>query len=450
MKKLLCIVNAVLLSICLSACSSNDKTDEQQSSDETSQSVDDSSLIDSTYEEYESELGETVDETDRIEITDTIFSDTTDKTINQDTIVYETLSQIIRESASASVTKSPETKREDKQTSKTDRIENSACAHKYKLTSAVDSTCATAGSKTYTCSKCNFSYKDPIAMKKHNYNDAACMIPKTCKNCFQESGSALGHSYGSDKKCTRCGLVSNEVNNQAFTVSVRNDKSLPVANVTVTIYNDAYSTDPIAVGNTNKSGIFTVDLEKVSCYRIVLSNLPDGYTANESYTASNTSRINISLKYNVVENTKDHSYADYKVGSTMWDFTVTDTDGNLYTLSKLLDDKKLVILDFWYVACSPCKAEFPYFEAVHQKYDDDITILAMNHFDSEESIKALREELEVTFPMVKEELGLRDAFDITNYPTTVMVNDSGKIVSIHRDAYASEEEFLKIIESLIK
>ena len=74
----------------------------------------------------------------------------------------------------------------------------------------------------------------------------------------------------------------------------------------------------------------------------------------------------------------------------------------------------------------------------------------MNHFDTQESIKSLRDSMGVTFPMVKEELGMRDAFGIANYPTTVFVNSNGKIVSIHTAAFESEEAFFNTIESFLK
>lgn len=38
----------------------------------------------------------------------------------------------------------------------------------------------------------------------HNWNEANCTNPKTCSDCGETSGSALGHNY-SNGKCTRCG-----------------------------------------------------------------------------------------------------------------------------------------------------------------------------------------------------------------------------------------------------
>ena len=327
---------------------------------------------------------------------------------------------------------------------------NKKCVHNYKLEFVKDSSCTVAGYKTYSCSKCKHSYTEPLDFSEHNYTEATCTGPMRCNVCSIVFGSTLGHSYGSDDKCVRCG-VKNYVddNLQDLTVSVKNDKNISIKNVTVSIYKGDNS-NTFAVGKTNSKGVFTVRIDKGSSYKIVLSDLPSGYAAEEGYIAYNTTRANIKLKTVSLENSSDHSTADYKVGSKMWDFTVTDIDGKEYNLYDILQEQKLIIIDFWYVACVPCKNEFPYFESVHNKYKDDVTILAMNHFDNEGEIKRLRDEMRISFPLVKENIGLKSAFDVTNYPTTIIIDSSGRIISIHREPYESEKELFDIIDSLLK
>ena len=134
----------------------------------------------------------------------------------------------------------------------------------------------------------------------------------------------------------------------------------------------------------------------------------------------------------------------------MGDFTLTDTDGNSYTLSELLKEKDLVILNFWYVACAPCKAEFPYLEAIHNNYADNVQLLTMSHWDSEDSIKELRQQMGVTFPMIKEDIGFKEGFGLSMYPTTVYIDRSGNILKIDVGGYKSEQELVNIIEGFLK
>ena len=69
-----------------------------------------------------------------------------------------------------------------------------ATNHSYasKVTTAAN--CTKEGVKTFTCSKCASKYTESIAKTAHNYAAATCTKPKTC-TCGATSGTALGHSY---------------------------------------------------------------------------------------------------------------------------------------------------------------------------------------------------------------------------------------------------------------
>ena len=135
----------------------------------------------------------------------------------------------------------------------------------------------------------------------------------------------------------------------------------------------------------------------------------------------------------------------------MTNFTLTDTDGNTYRLSDLLKEKKLVILDFWFATCNPCKEEFPFFEAAVQTFSDDIALLAINPIDNLHTIKALRNQLNatsktaITFPMLMDTCNLFLGFEVTNYPTTVFIDSTGRIMDIRIGTFPSKEAFLATI-----
>ena len=136
----------------------------------------------------------------------------------------------------------------------------------------------------------------------------------------------------------------------------------------------------------------------------------------------------------------------------MTDFSLTDIDGNAYRLSSLLSQKQLVILDFWYTTCEPCKMEFPYFESAVQKYGDKISLLAINPINDEKAMKTLRQQLNasdktaVSFPMLKDTCNLYLGFEVTSYPVTVFIDSNGVIMDIHQGAFSSEAAFLAAVE----
>lgn len=319
------------------------------------------------------------------------------------------------------------------------------CQHDYVLARQTAPTCTGGGRMEYDCTKCDHTYGQTIAATGHRFIEASCTAPKTCVVCSQTEGNALGHQY-QEGLCTRCGQADpNAPREVTYTVTVRSDKGAAIEGVSVSIYTGGSS--PAAVGRTNTKGVAAMTLMNADSYRIVLSDIPSGLAAKESYTFK-TTQVNINLSTVSQISPDDHSKANYKVGSTMGEFTLTDTDGNVYTLSALLKEKDLVILNFWFVNCGPCKAEFPYFEGIQGKYDN-VQLLTLNHFDKEEDILGLREQMGVTFPMIVEDIGFREGFGIQAYPLTVFIDSSGEILRIHSGTFTSQAELEALIDSLI-
>ena len=323
--------------------------------------------------------------------------------------------------------------------------QSAQCTHTYQLTETKASTCVAAGSKTYTCSQCQNGYTQTLALVEHKYGPASCTKPQTCSVCSNTTGEALGHSYGANNLCIRCNQKAAPVE---FKATVYSDKNVPVKGVTVNIYTDASGDTPAGSGVTNEKGVALITLEGSSKYRIILTNVPKGYQPKESYECSSTT-FKMTVTTLAVRDPLDHSRAQYKTGDIMEDFTLTDTEGNTYRLSKLMQQKKLIVLDFWYVTCEPCKKEFPYFETALDKYGEDIALLALNSLNSEEDIRKLRSEMGVDFPMIRENIGLTAGFGVTAYPTTVLISSDGRIQTIHKGAYKSEADFLNAIEKYL-
>lgn len=320
------------------------------------------------------------------------------------------------------------------------------CDHKYDLTAQTSPTCTAGGSFMYTCGKCGDAYTETVSAKGHVYADATCEQANTCHVCGTASGEALGHSFA-DGNCSRCGAIDPSVPTEVtYTVTVRSDKGKPVEGVTVYIFTDADT--PAAIGKTSSKGVAAMTLLSAESYKVILSDVPVGLSAKESYTFRST-QVNINLTTVSQISPDDHSKANYKVGSIMGNFTLTDTDGNSYTLSELLKEKELVILNFWFVNCGPCKAEFPYFEAISKEYEN-VQLLTMNHIDTEAEIIALREQMGVTFPMIWENIGLQEGFGLYAYPTTVFIDSSGRILKIQVGDFKSQQELETLINSFLK
>lgn len=60
---------------------------------------------------------------------------------------------------------------------------------------AKEATCSEAGKRMRTCSGCTEVETEAIEKTAHDWNDATCTAPKTCKVCSATEGDALGHTY---------------------------------------------------------------------------------------------------------------------------------------------------------------------------------------------------------------------------------------------------------------
>lgn len=89
--------------------------------------------------------------------------------------------------------------------------DGTALAHDWQKKDTVAPTCDTSGYTTVVCSRCGSSEKtDQTNSLGHEWNDATCVVPKTCSRCGKTQGDPLGHdiengSCAEDWTCPRCG-----------------------------------------------------------------------------------------------------------------------------------------------------------------------------------------------------------------------------------------------------
>ncbi len=127
---------------------------------------------------------------------------------------------------------------------------------------------------------------------------------------------------------------------------------------------------------------------------------------------------------------------NYKVGDTMYDYNATDLEGNSHIFSKVLQEKELLILNFFFTTCAPCQVEFPYLQQVYEQVKDRVEVIAVNPTgESKETVTNFITDREYTFPVTCESKTylLRSAFtvDLRGYPTSVVIGKKGVILDIH-------------------
>ena len=107
---------------------------------------------------------------------------------------------------------------------------------------------------------------------------------------------------------------------------------------------------------------------------------------------------------------------------------------------------KWVLVNFWASWCEPCRSEAPLLERFQQANGSGrFTVLGINLDDTTEDASAFVDEFGLTFPQMRDGDGreLRDAWGMTGFPESFLVDPSGKVALVRRGpvtgAYLKEE-----------
>ena len=238
-----------------------------------------------------------------------------------------------------------------------------------------------------------------------------------------------------DSKCDLCGeiVVVEEIvlSPSEFKVKVLTEGGMPVKDVMVYVHKSDKEFDvagrPLA---TDDDGIAAFSLDEGQKYSVQLEGLHDRYVvpagdaAHGRYVVKNEELV-ITLAYN-----PEYKPSVYTVGDKIPNYKLSDVDGNEYTLYSLLESKDMVMLNFWFVGCAPCRAEFPAINAAYKNYQSDIEILAINNTDSAAAIKAFptNYDISIDFPLLSVRPGLNSGyFGSNSAPTTVIIDRYGVV-----------------------
>ena len=129
-------------------------------------------------------------------------------------------------------------------------------------------------------------------------------------------------------------------------------------------------------------------------------------------------------------------------GDPMPDFTVSLTDGTNATLSELLKEKDLVVLNVFATWCGPCEKEFPEMEKSFQAHSDRMVILSVSGDpnDSLEMVADYKDGHGLSFPMGVSG-GALDFLGVTAFPTTYFIDRSGTVLFYKVGAFIVQGDF---------
>lgn len=111
------------------------------------------------------------------------------------------------------------------------------------------------------------------------------------------------------------------------------------------------------------------------------------------------------------------------------DFSITTMAGDNFTLSNF-KQKKPVYLFFWATWCPICKKEIPRVKALHEKFGNQIEVLAINvgMNDSLDNIIAYQSTYQINYPIAFDEnSAIANKYNVFGTPTQVVIDIDGNL-----------------------
>ncbi len=118
--------------------------------------------------------------------------------------------------------------------------------------------------------------------------------------------------------------------------------------------------------------------------------------------------------------------AEFTKGERALDFIVTTIEGEHVKLSELRG--KVVVLNFWFTKCGPCKLEMPDLNGLVNEFKDkDVVFLAIT-FNKKEMIQQFLKSHQFNYTIAPNANDVITMYGVQSYPTSIVINKEGEIV----------------------
>ncbi|HSH19061.1 MAG TPA: TlpA disulfide reductase family protein, partial [Draconibacterium sp.] len=133
------------------------------------------------------------------------------------------------------------------------------------------------------------------------------------------------------------------------------------------------------------------------------------------------------------------------------DIELKDIDQNWISLAELKGEK-LTVIDFWATWCKPCVTAIPKINSIYDEFSEQsIGFIGVN-VDGPRNlskVKPFATSMKIKYPLLLDpDQNLVNRFNVTVFPTLIVLNEKGREVFIHEGFNAGDEILIR--EELLK
>lgn len=132
----------------------------------------------------------------------------------------------------------------------------------------------------------------------------------------------------------------------------------------------------------------------------------------------------------------------FKKGEPIANFDLQDMDGSQMQLTDF--QGKVVLINFWFINCPPCRMEMPDLNELKAEYaGKDVEFIAIT-FDEKTKVAEFLGKTEFDFQIFPDARQAIEMYSIMGFPTSVILNKEGKVVDSKMGGSMNIKEELKV------
>ncbi len=130
-------------------------------------------------------------------------------------------------------------------------------------------------------------------------------------------------------------------------------------------------------------------------------------------------------------------------------FEIKTIDGESLRLSDLRG--KVVVLNFWFIGCAPCRVEIPGLNTLVEEFGADDVVFIGLALDKAEPLRDFRKTIPFKYRIAAEAQAVASAYGVASYPTHILINKQGEIeFFLIGGSPARHDELKPLIQNLLK
>ncbi|MFK8005048.1 MAG: redoxin domain-containing protein [Saprospiraceae bacterium] len=131
----------------------------------------------------------------------------------------------------------------------------------------------------------------------------------------------------------------------------------------------------------------------------------------------------------------------FENGAVLTTFDLENMDGQKVTLESLKG--KVVLINFWFINCPPCRAEIPDLNELKAEYaGENVEFLAIT-FDQKNQVEKFLQKMSFDFQILPNARKIIETYGIQGFPTSVVINKEGEVVNSKMGGSMNIKEELK-------